>query len=90
MVGAKYGIVTSIFLPGIGPNNFLGMPGFYLTRRDGLNATEEAYPLKIYGPKGISQVLESSVYFIGKLTSKFFLIIVSLEPNRRLQSVNNA
>ncbi|CAI2384760.1 unnamed protein product [Moneuplotes crassus] len=61
----KFGRVRGIFIPSLLPNNFLGLPGFYLTTRDGMKASESGFRFSIYGPEGFSKKLKDVRYITG-------------------------
>jgi len=48
----KFGKVKAIFIPSLLPDHFLGLPGFYLTTRDGMRASDTGFKMNIHGPLG--------------------------------------
>ena len=66
----KFGNVSSIFIPSLRPEYMLGLPGFYLTTRDGMKSSEDGFNIKIYGPRRLWEMMLSGVHFIGQMDSK--------------------
>lgn len=55
-----------MFIPAHTPDNYLGLPGFYLTTRDGMKESEKNFFFNIYGPVGFKDFMASAKYFIGE------------------------
>ncbi|CAI2384764.1 unnamed protein product [Moneuplotes crassus] len=63
----KFGKVRSLFIPSLLPDHFLGLPGFYLTARDGIRASGNPFSFTVHGPEGFSDKLKDCSYIMGTL-----------------------
>jgi len=70
----KFGRVNAIFIPSLLPDYFLGLPGFYLTTRDGMKSSENGFKVDLYGPSGFSDKLKDIAYIIGTLKGKWSMV----------------
>lgn len=66
----RFGRISCIFVPSLDPNHFLGLPGFYLTTRDGMKESENGFSMKLFGPPGFGELMKSAVYFVGSMQSR--------------------